>query len=550
MAISKLESTVHPLDEIDKINEIIDGKLDNLTAGDNIAIVSEGTWSEAEQESHLAAHNNDWTVLAYDGTKFIAINEAGYLSTSTDGITWGTASLISAITNYEFNDLIYDGIKFITVDMLGRAIATSSNGTTWSSTIVSGLNNYTIVPSWRSLAYDGTNFVIISSDGYTSTSENGTTWTTVAQRTGLGNNYWRGITYDGTKFVAIGRNGHISTSTDGIDWTTAVQNSDLGSHSWSKIKYDGIKFIALSTTGYTSMSSNGTDWTTAVQNITYNSTTTDDWGALSFDGTKFVALSTKGYISTFTEDNKTISATGLVKKTGDTMTGNLNISGDYNVNIRLSNTSIVKGTIPSTQKWQGVHFNDSTNDLDWENTRIGVIESSVDTSGNTHVNVLATPNVIGSTTQDGFKVTMTSSGVASCSFPNTTCVDGKVVDSLQTILSNGTSLNGSTNLTKRIDVPNDGHIYEVIIRGGVSTGSTSGNYVYLNVCGNQDSFSRGICACRTRTASSVGASGSCIVYVSYVTTNATNITIERNTSYTGTIKNLQTVSYRRVGTNS
>lgn len=131
-----------------------------------------------------------------------------------------------------------------------------------------------------------------------------------------------------------------------------------------------------------------------------------------------------------------------------------------------------------------------------------------------------------------------------------TVIDGQVVNSLQTILSNGTSLNGSTNLTKRIDVPNDGHIYEVIIRGGVSTGSTSGNNVALNVYGNQDSYSRSICACRTRTASSVNAAGSCIVHVSYVTTNATNITIERSTSFNGSIDNLQTVSYRRVGTNS
>jgi hypothetical protein len=134
--------------------------------------------------------------------------------------------------------------------------------------------------------------------------------------------------------------------------------------------------------------------------------------------------------------------------------------------------------------------------------------------------------------------------IAYCTFPNTTCVDGQWVAWNTTILSDE-PLNGSTNLTKTLAVPNDGHVYEVLFSASIVTGSTSGNYVYLALATNKVS-SVNVCGCRTRTASTVTSRGGIILPISYATNN---LTITRSTSQNGTC-DLVTRAYRRIGTNT
>lgn len=135
-------------------------------------------------------------------------------------------------------------------------------------------------------------------------------------------------------------------------------------------------------------------------------------------------------------------------------------------------------------------------------------------------------------------------------FADTPCIDGQWIDSSQDMFSTAPSMNGSTDLTYRIDLPNDGRKYEVMIRARVTTGSTSGNYVFLSIAGNQDGYGRFVCGARTRSNSGVEALGTVIVTASYVASGSKNLTVSRSTSYNGTLNILSVIAYRRIGTNA
>lgn len=129
-------------------------------------------------------------------------------------------------------------------------------------------------------------------------------------------------------------------------------------------------------------------------------------------------------------------------------------------------------------------------------------------------------------------------------------IDGQWVDANEGIISSATSLSGSTALTKRITLPDDGYKYEVLIRGSIYTSSTSGKEVFLKVKGNEDSYDRYIARCITRTSSAMYSSGTTLVTASYVASNQTNLTIARDSSWGGNCSELTVVAYRRIGTNT
>lgn len=131
-----------------------------------------------------------------------------------------------------------------------------------------------------------------------------------------------------------------------------------------------------------------------------------------------------------------------------------------------------------------------------------------------------------------------------------TVIDGQWVEANESIISSNTSLSGSTALTKRITLPNDNHKYEVLIRGSIYTSSTSGKEVFLKVKGNENSYDRYIARCITRTSSAMYSSGTTLITASYVASNQTNLTIARESSWSGNCSELTVVAYRRIGTNT
>ena len=252
----------------------------------NDLIFTNFTFNNAKLNTDL--NNHYWYGLAYGDNKFVAIGNSGYISTSTDGITWTTAVEDANLGSHSWRAVAYYGTKFVAIGSSGWTSAFYNDS--WHTVEDYNLGNHT----WSALAYGNNKLVALGSSGYVST-HNGITWTTAVQNTDLGNHTWSALAYGNNKFVALGSAGYISTSTDGTTWTTAVQNTDLGSHTWYGLAYDGTKFVAIGNSGYISTSTDGTTWTTAVQTSALG---LNAWQNLAYDGTKFVALSYGGYIST------------------------------------------------------------------------------------------------------------------------------------------------------------------------------------------------------------------------------------------------------------
>jgi len=238
----------------------------------------------------------------------------------------------------------------------------------------------------------------------------------------------------------------------------------------------------------------------------------------------------------------------FVEKTGDTMTGKLSVKyGQANINV--SNSNVTLGTNPESTSYSSVHFTDSTNDSDWKNTRLGIVENVVNTDGSTEMRMSAHKYLSGDSTQATIWVKETAAGVASCGFPNTVRCDGQWVYK-QSTLENQVSLavgDTSKDFSLSSYLPNDGKKYEVIVSAEGNTGSTSGSYVYLRI--QSDIITGDIVLYRvvTRSSSSTSSGGTIIIPV------GTNRKITRiaqvGTSTSGNTY-LWLHGYRRIGDNS
>lgn len=243
-----------------------------------------------------------------------------------------------------------------------------------------------------------------------------------------------------------------------------------------------------------------------------------------------------------------------VNKSGDTMTGGLTVEDNIYIKYSTGKYFLIKNTgqnytnttAPSSTVGLGGFVVQDTNDKNF-----GGMSLAHDNYNNI-VNTLYARRSINGTEKSAYiQVYVDSSGNGHCNLPQSSNIDGQWVDSNQTFFTTSPSLNASTNLEYRIDLPNDGKTYEVLIRGRIQTGSTSGNYCYLMGRGNQDSYTRNACGARTRSSSSVLAIGTLIVTASYVASGSKNLYITRSTNFTGgTLEALETVAYRRIGTNS
>ena len=260
---------------------------------DNLVFSSWSTPTTGENFNN----GSNWYSLAYGDGKFVILAENGYISTSTDGINWTSATQNSNLGNRSWTALAYGNGKFVANST--RYISTSTDGINWSTaTQVSNLGNITRY----ALTYGDGKFVAISAyGGYISTSTDGINWTQDEENSNLSSYDWFSLIYGNNKFVALNPSGYISTSTDGINWDEPIFIDNLdGCYWYNTLAYDGSKFIILSQDGYMSTSIDGIAWeipvsvnelVPTIHNYTW-------WNLIHADG-KLVALSENyGYIST------------------------------------------------------------------------------------------------------------------------------------------------------------------------------------------------------------------------------------------------------------
>lgn len=108
----------------------------------------------------------------------------------------------------------------------------------------------------------------------------------------------------------------------------------------------------------------------------------------------------------------------VVDKSGDTITGQFNLRAGLNLN--APNTT--KGTNPTSSAYWGIRFNDDTNKSSskWQDTRLGIIETALDTTGTTKITMGVYKNETGNGSFQGLTISCTSAGYVTCDFPKCT----------------------------------------------------------------------------------------------------------------------------------
>lgn len=230
----------------------------------------------------------------------------------------------------------------------------------------------------------------------------------------------------------------------------------------------------------------------------------------------------------------------VVKKSGDTMTGNLNVSTASTSQVILKRTDMDRSVNPSSNAGVMYYAFKDKNDLDFGNVGI---ERYTDGKNCIKLQVY---NKTGSGAP-AIRLYATPDGDTYWTGPRSDLIDGQWTYLGQDILSGASLTNASgTDLIKTVNVPNDRKIYEIMVRGRVTTGSTSGNLIRLQITTNANGGGVFICSAITRASVTDSAQGTVITYIQG---GSNNINITRASNFTGTA-DLHVIAYRRVGTNS
>jgi hypothetical protein len=261
------------------------------------------------------ANSTYWSSIYANGKFYAVSRESGFITVSTDGLTWTTI----ATTSSGLYDIIYANNKFVAVGFK----------------LVSG-------------NYDTS--VQVSIDGITWTEYNPSTKVLLLS-----------ITYGNGKFVAVGDGASgfventVITSTDGINWTLSVTS---GVYGLEKIAYGNGKYVAVSSlisggNNKIFYSSDGLTWNN--QTFIYNNET------ILFANNKFTvgnAYSTDGINWTAATYPGTLEPNGLVYGNGIYVGVGIFESGDaIAISTDAINWDLIKG--PTIGNWRTVTFGDN-----------------------------------------------------------------------------------------------------------------------------------------------------------------------------------------------
>lgn len=283
-------------------------------------------------------------------------------------------------------------------------------------------------------------------------------------------------------------------------------------------------------------------------NIQLQDSTGNQWGSFGLRYNTDGSLELRQNLR-FLNGTNNWSFFSLISKTGNATeirgkADAVTFESDKGIRLHLQDNSITKGTNPSTTKYNQIVFNDGSNSSEWANSRLGLIQHIVDTSGTTKLQLSANRFYSGSATAATIETSITKDGVASCSFPNTTCVDSAFTSKAASICS-GVTLNGSGGYDYTLtDLPNDGQNYMVLIHATATSGSTSGNNALIQIKSSVLTSSLNVVRAYTRTSSTMQASASAWIPVG----SNRVLHLNQSTGWNGTAS-IDMKGYRRIGTN-
>lgn len=218
------------------------------------------------------------TAATWNGTKYLAISDAGKSITSTDGINWNTSSPASGAATH---DVVWGNNMFVSTSNFAQ-IKTSPDGITWTSR-----SSCTCLDDLYAVAWSGSLFTAAGEGGRIYTSSNGISWTLQNSNATTNDTFWD-VAASATSQVAVGSNYGsnplIRYSTDGITWS--IPTFDIAPTStFNTAIWTGSQFVITGGNGiYTS--TNGASWTRIGAGIY-----TD---GMAWDGSKYLSTYTGG----------------------------------------------------------------------------------------------------------------------------------------------------------------------------------------------------------------------------------------------------------------
>ncbi len=218
--------------------------------------------------------NNEITDIAYNGSTYMVVGGTS-VWTSTDGINWSAASSPSSMTS--ILTVIYNGTYWVIGGQGASPIQYSLDGSSWTvagGTSPSGLKI-------KSLIYNGFNMVAINDATQSQNifySENrGKTWTSVSL-TGSPINT-TALSWNGTFFVVATSEPAFYYSRNGITWS---RSASAPSENSTSIFWNGRVFKGAANT-YTYESTDGITWTQSAKTYTISNPTSISYSVNSTD---------------------------------------------------------------------------------------------------------------------------------------------------------------------------------------------------------------------------------------------------------------------------
>lgn len=257
--------------------------------------------------------------LTYGSGVYVAIADSGTIGISTDGIAWTQYTPSNLGGRKSWVDVCFTGSKFVALNSAGYIMTTNSDriSSRFSWTTPTQCSTY---GGWVGIIYypKQSICVAITSEGrlgYT-VDDTYTSWNTTSNFSPIYQNNWTwsGICCSDQYCLLIGdshmgRNLIITDTKYKINklvptdnllcWRNPKQDDNLVNHNWYKTVFDGTKFVSIGSTGNglyprLTYSYDGNVWCVP---YTHTNLSNFNWFSLCWDGTQFIVMSTNGYIS-------------------------------------------------------------------------------------------------------------------------------------------------------------------------------------------------------------------------------------------------------------
>lgn len=259
-------------------------------------------WGQATWTLRNSAAEDALNAVVYDGTRFVAVGEAGALASSIDGVLWTAAP--PGTINGSMRGLVYTGTHFIACgqnDSLIGTILTSVDAAEWKPATVLSSSGAIVT----GVATNGTGlFIACGSAGRLYRTRNIASWPTYVTLPDAP--LLQSVTYGGGWFVAVGESGTLARSRDGVDWTVVPMGT---TEFLSGITYGNGRWVAVGSGGTILTSIDLTTWTSR------STVTTEYLFSVSYEAGQYIATGGDGTILTSPDGLAwTLRPTGLTEE--------------------------------------------------------------------------------------------------------------------------------------------------------------------------------------------------------------------------------------------